>query len=228
MQKRTKIAVAAFAVGGALVFTPLGAQAASLITGKDIQDQSIYSGDIAEGGVGASEVRNGSLTGGDMNPNTVKRFLAGERAQVENDGQDAKISSLEDRVEAEETEGDTVGINTARAGAGYTNFADPGYSVRFAKCKPGLVAISGGYRLNGHASEAFSGSDQNAMPEGLSVVATEPAGVVDGVLVNTYQHPDFPQTEGGSFQGNAWAVTFLNEGDEPLGVRVWVTCVSPN
>jgi hypothetical protein len=228
MQKRTKIAVAAFAVGGALVFTPLGAQAASLITGKDIQDQSIYSGDIAEGGVGASEVRNGSLTGGDMNPNTVKRFLAGERAQVENDGQDAKISSLEDRVEAEETEGDTVGINTARAGAGYTNFAEPGYSVRFAKCKPGLVAISGGYRLNGHASEAFSGSDQNAMPEGLSVVATEPAGVVDGVLVNTYQHPDFPQTAGGSFEGNAWAVTFLNETGTPLGVRVWVTCVSPN
>jgi hypothetical protein len=126
----------------------------------------------------------------------------------------------------EDAREDKVGINESRAGAGYTKYAAPGYSVQFAKCPAGKVAISGGYRLNGHASEAFSGSDQNAMPEGLSVVATEPAGVVDGQLVNTYQHPDFPQTAGGSFEANAWAVTFLNEGDEPLGVRIWATCVN--
>lgn len=214
-------------LGGIFVMASGGpSKAAALITGADVKDQSLFSGDLGPESVGVSEVRNGSLTGGDMNPNTVKRFLAGERAQAENLNQDDKISSLEDRVEAEEAEGDTVGINTARAGAGYTNFADPGYSVKFAKCAPGKVAISGGYRLNGHASEAFSGADQNAMPEGLSVVATEPAGVVNGELVNTYQHPDFPQTAGGSFEGNAWAVTFKNDTANALPVRVWATCVN--
>lgn len=210
-----------------LVAAPKASQAAEdLFTGKDVKDQSLYSVDIAEGGVGYSEVRNGSLTGSDLNPNTVKRFLAGERAQVENDAQDAKIDSLEDRVEAEETEGDTVGLNESRAGAGYTKFAAPGYSVQWAKCSGGKVAISGGYRLNGHASEAFSGADQNAMPEGLTVVATEPAAEKGGVLVNSYNDPDFPQTPGGSFQANAWAVTFLNTDDEPKPVRIWVTCVN--
>lgn len=126
----------------------------------------------------------------------------------------------------EDARADQVGLSTSRAGAGYTKYAAPGYSVQFAKCPEGKVAISGGYRLNGHASEAFSGADQNAMPAGLSVVATEPAAVVNGELVNSYQHPDFPQTEGGSFQANAWAVTFKNEGAEPLPIRVWATCVS--
>lgn len=198
------------------------------VASSELRNQSITSGDIAEGGVGASEVRNGSLTGADMNPNTVKRFLAGEKAQAQNTTQDNKISSLEDRVEAEEAEGDTVGLNTSRAGAGYTKFAAPGYSVQFAACKDNKVAISGGYRLNGHASESFSGADQNPMPEGLSVVATEPAAVVNGELVNSYQHPDFPQTESGSFQANAWAVTFHNTTDQPLPIRVWASCVAAN
>lgn len=120
MRKRTWVLGLVMAVVSILLFTPLGAKAASLVTSAGIADQTIQSRDIAAEGVGASEVRNGSLTGGDMNPNTVKRFLAGERAQVENDGQDEKISSLEDRVEVEEAEGDTGAVLGAHLGSAGT------------------------------------------------------------------------------------------------------------
>lgn len=88
------IAVVALAIM-ALILSPLGATAAALIGSPEIKDQSVQSVDIAAGGVGASEVRNGSLTGTDMNPNTVKRFLAGEKALQENDAQDARLDDLE-------------------------------------------------------------------------------------------------------------------------------------
>jgi hypothetical protein len=240
-KRRIAIATVATAVASIAFFAFGGpAKAADLIDGGDVKDQSLFSPDLGPDSVGPSELKPKAVTHKEMSAGTWDFLQKGKTAfdqnktqqtdinalKATNTSQDAKVSDLEDRVEAQEAEGDTVGINTARAGAGYTNSADPGYSVKFAKCAPGKVAISGGYRLNGHASEAFSGSDQNAMPEGLTVVATEPAGVVDGVLVNTYQHPDFPQTEGGSFQGNAWAVTFKNDTENPLPVRVWATCVN--
>lgn len=211
----------------AFTLTPLGAQAASWIDGQRLKPQSVTSNKIAEGGVGASEVRNGSLTGSDMNSSTVKRFLAGETAVKQNAGQDSKISSLEDRVEAEEAEGDTVGFNTARAGAGYTQTVPANsIGVVYGKCPEARpLAISGGYRLNGWAAESFSGSNQPRVDDVL-VLATEPAAFQNGALVNSYQNPAFPQTEGGSFQANAWATTIQNDSDNELQVRAWATCVA--
>jgi hypothetical protein len=116
--KRSVIGVliaAALAVG--FSFTPQGAQAKALITGKDIKDQSIESRDIAAGGVAASEVRNRSLTGTEFKQSTVDRFLAGERAldKIEQE----KAGWSRDTIGATYTEYFTGSENVAKIGGGF-------------------------------------------------------------------------------------------------------------
>lgn len=225
-------------LGGIFVVASGGpSNAAALITGAGIKDQSVESRDLGPDSVGTSELKDFStyfknLSQGTqdlINSKASKTQAQGYADQAETDAKGHANEVAQDAENAAKgyaDANDDKGINESRAGAGYTKYAAPGYSVQWAKCSGGKVAISGGYRLNGHASEAFSGADQNAMPEGLTVVATEPAAEKGGVLVNSYQDPDFPQTEGGSFQANAWAVTFKNDTANPLPVRVWATCVN--
>jgi len=98
--------------------------------------------------------------------------------------------------------------------------------VVYGKCPEARpLAISGGYRLNGWAAESFSGANQPRVDDVL-VLASEPAAWKDGALVNSYQNPAFPQTEGGSFQANAWATTIQNDSDTELQVRAWATCIA--
>lgn len=221
-----------------LVFWPKGASAADpLVDSSDVKDQSLLSRDFAPDSVGTSELKDKSTYFKNLSQGT-QDLINGKASQGQAQGYANKAEtnaknhantvadSAENAAKGYADANDDKGINESRAGAGYTKHAAPGYSVQWAKCPAGKVAISGGYRLNGHASEAFSGADQNPMPEGLTVVATEPAAEKGGVLVNSYQDPDFPQTEGGSFQANAWAVTFQNTTDQPLPVRVWATCVN--
>lgn len=224
-----------------LVFWPKGASAADpMIDSGDVKDQSLLSRDFAPDSVGTSELKPNStyfanLSKGTQDLINSKASKTQAQSWADKAESDAKGHANEVAQDAENAAkgyadaNDEVGINTARAGAGYTTVAKPGYSVAYNKCDvDGQVAISGGYRLNGHASEAFSGADQNAMPEGLSVVASEPAAEKGGTLVNSYQDPTFPQTEDGAFQANAWAVTFKNDTDHDLPVRVWAVCVSVN
>ena len=246
-----QIPTVVIAAATAAIFGGGGAYAAAQITSAQIQDQtiqsrdiaaegvgtseirnqSIQSGDIGEGGVGQSEIRNGSVYHGELSTGLWTMI---QDAASDNATQDTRIQDLEDapgpdlsEYAKKADEDNREDISTARAGAGYSTMAKPGMSVAFNQCdEAGQVAISGGYRLNGHASEAFSGDDQNAMPDGLTVVATEPAAAKDGKLVNAYKDTTFPQTDDGAFQANAWAVTFKNTTDHDLPVRVWATCVS--
>jgi hypothetical protein len=224
----------------ALVLWPKGASAADLIDSGDVKDQSLFSRDFAPDSVGTSELKPNStyfvnLSKGTqdlINSKSSKTEAKGYAAKAETNAKNhanVVADSAENAAKGYADANDEVGITEARAGAGYTTVAKPGYSVAYNKCDvDGQAAISGGFRLNGHASEAFSGADQNAMPEGLSVVASEPAAEKGGTLVNSYQDPAFPQTEDGAFQANAWAVTFHNTTDQDLPVRVWATCVSVN
>lgn len=227
------VAAAALTMG-AFTLTPMGANAARLITSSDIKDQTIksgdisaegvgtseirnqtiQSGDIAEAGVGASEIRNGSITGDDIN-DTTERNLKGKAGTDGTNGTDGK-----DGKDGKD------GVANVRADEPYDqSIAAHSVGVAFATCPvAGDVALSGGYRLNGHAAEAFTGG--GAAVPGVSVVASEPAGVVDGALVNTYQNPAFPQTERGSYQPNAWAVTIHNDTDADQAVRVAVVCAT--
>jgi len=254
-----KIILGVIALAAVLAFsTPLGAQAAALISGKDVKDQSLtsvdiasegvgtsevrnqslQSGDIAEGGVGTSEVRDRSLTGTDLAPATVERFLKDTKGMTPEE-QDAYATKAHANEVAQDAENaakgyadanDDKGFNTARAGAGYTQTV-PAHSIGvvYGKCPEARpLAISGGYRLNGWAAESFSGANQPRVDDVL-VIASEPAAYVEGEgLVNSYQHPDFPQTPGGSFQANAYATTIQNDSDNELQVRAWATCVALN
>lgn len=233
--------VAGVVVALAAVFAmayPKGASAAAQVVSSMIKDQTIQSRDIAAGGVGTSELRDGNTYFKDLSKGT-QDLINSKASKTQAQGyadkaeSDAKGHANEVAQDAENAAkgyadaNDDKGLNTSRAGAGYTTTAPEGVSVLFNKCDvDGQVAISGGYRLNGHAAEAFQGG--GAPVDGLSVIATEPVGVVGDKIVNTYQHPDFPQTEDGGFQANAWAVTFNNTSGSPKDVRVYATCVSVN
>lgn len=111
------IVAAVVAVGGP-------SQAAALITGRQIAPQTIESRNIAEGGVGYSEVRNGSLTGTDMNPNTVKRFLADTKGmtQAEKDSYALK-SEVPDPIDPVFSVGNETTV--ADMGGSWGTFAAP-------------------------------------------------------------------------------------------------------
>jgi hypothetical protein len=233
------VAAAAVAVGLAFIAIVGGpSQAASWIDGQRLKPQSVTSNKIAEGGVGPSEVRNHSLTGTDMNPTTVQRFLKDTigMTQAEKDAYATKGHANEVAQDAENAAkgyadaNDEVGFNTSRAGAGYTQTVPANsIGVVYGKCPADRpLAISGGYRLNGWAAESFSGANQPRVDDVL-VLASEPAAYVEGEgLVNSYQHPNFPQTPGGSFQANAHAITIQNDSDTELKVRAWATCIAIN
>lgn len=222
MKKSLAIAASVLAVGaGALAITgTTPAQAASQITSAMIKDQTIQSGDIGEGGVGASEVRNGALTGTDLNPTTVKRFLAGEKAVQQNADQDAKISSLEDRVEVEETEGDSGAVVSKHLGSDATNIANIG--GKFAERATLLDTKhvdAGTYLVTSYAFFDRVDNSQASSPV-LQLAVRGIDGSQWGADYGTFFTPEFPST--GNMEQTASGTRLVTVPEGGLDVSVYV------
>lgn len=119
------------------------------------------------------------------------------------------------------------GLSEVRADEPYTqSIPANSVGVAFTSCPAGKTAIAGGYRLNGYAAEAFQGGGPSLNL--VTVLASEPVGVQNGQVVNTYQNNAFPQDSDGRFLPNAWAVTIQNGGGDAQDVRVAVVCAYAN
>ena len=146
-----------------------GATATGLITGAQIKDQSIRSIDIASGGVGSSEIRNGSVYPSDLNPST-RTALTGQTGAPGAKGADGTNG-----VNGKDGTNGTNGTD-GKDGDDGTNGVS-GYEVRTwdydqvsgggiatMTCPVGKVALGGGYWFKDDAS----------MTDGLAVVRSMP------------------------------------------------------
>lgn len=219
MSKRHAIIAAGVIALGLTIAATTGAVAGSLITGADIKDGTIQSRDLKDGsGVGTADLKPGLANKINAHGEQGPAGPQGPRGYQGQQGDDGQQGPAGPQGEP--------GLSDVRANEPYTQ-SIPAHSVgvAFAACADGKTAVSGGYRLNGFAAEAFQGGGGAV---DVSAIASEPVGVIGGAVVNTYQNAAFPQDESGAFLPNAWAVTIQNDSDQAQDVRVAVVCASTN
>lgn len=210
----------------AAVFTGTAAGAA-YITGSDIKNQTITSGDIAAGGVGSSEVRNQSLHSYDIAPEAVGTSEVRNQSLHSIDMAPDSIGTSELTQAAEDHLDGVSGVESDGPYPGTTDLgsmdnqgdnskakvpADGKRHTVWVQCAPGKVALGGGFRL------AADQTQQAA--QDMDVLASEPTQIKDGDV--TYQPIDGDAA--GSFVPNGWLVDVVNNGDSDQTVRPWVTC----
>lgn len=208
MKKITLALLLATAVG-MIAFTPVGANAARLITGGDIKNQTIQSrdiaaegvgtselrnqtiqsGDIAANGVGTSEIRQGTITGADIN-DTTERNLRGKNGK---DGADGKDGEKGEKGAAGMSGYEVIGRGTDATSA-------TGVQTIVSECAAGERVLSGGVRPSNPAEVTVHGSYASDItrvgenttedPSGLwaatswtTVVTNEGTGKVQPVIV---------------------------------------------
>lgn len=216
MKKILKYGSAAVAAtAAALVLTPLGATAASLIDSGDIKDQTIQSRDIAAEGVGTSEVRNQSLQSVDIDREAVGQseirtgsvhhtelskgvWAMMQDAEKTNGTQDGQIADLETRMEAEEVEGDTVGFTALAPKWDEKRVASGEVVTVELACDEGQAALGGGF---------YSDQDANA-------------------FTVTQNGPGAGNFDAENEFANGWVVTATNTSDQKKNIAVWVSCAT--
>lgn len=71
MRNRLLVGLAGVVTATVLVVTPVGAQAARLITGKDVKDSSLTGADVKDSSLTGKDVKGGSLDGTDLSDGSV-------------------------------------------------------------------------------------------------------------------------------------------------------------
>lgn len=206
-----------------------GSFAGSLITGADIKNGSIQSVDLENDSVLSKDIADYTIKDADLSPYlSTKINMPGPKGDDGDTGPRGPqgLPGNTGPMGPQGQQGAT-GLTQVRADEPYNQvIAANSVGVAFASCPAGKAAVSGGYRLNGYAAEAFQGG--GAPLNLVKVLASEPVGVENGVLVNTYQNPAFPQDSDGRFLPNAWAVTIQNDSGDAQNVRVAVVCAFTN
>lgn len=252
MKKKIIGKVAIAAVGATVVLgvtTPLGAEAASLITGAQIKDGTITHTDISSGlwsysqhgesgykqladnQVTGEDIKDGSLGAGDLS-SAAHDALKGDKGDPGAPGEKGDPGAPGDKGDKGDNGKDGVaglhadapyGANLPGQDSSATTVEADATTVVWTACAPGEVATGGGYRFgNAGTSESFSDSQAEASGTELRVVANEPAYYKDGKLVNGSEAA--PVNDNLSFAPNAWAVTVQNTSEKTQGVRAWVIC----
>lgn len=206
-----------------------GAVAGNLITGADIKNGTIQSVDLADDSVLSKDIADYTIKSEDLTNGLQNKInQPGPQGEPGADGAKGPKGDTGNSgpMGPQGVQGPT-GLTQVRADEPYNqSIAANSVGVAFASCPAGKSAISGGYRLNGFAAEAFQGGGG---PLNLvKVLASEPVGVQDGAVVNTYQNGAFPQDSDGRFLPNAWAVTVQNDSGSAQDVRVAVVCAFTN
>lgn len=229
MKHKSKVLAIVGLVIAFLFAATAGSFAGSLITGADIKNGSIHSADIANDDILSKDIADYTIKMDDLTNGLQGEInKPGPKGDEGDKGPkgDPGTPGASGPMGPQGPQG-APGLSQVRADEPYNQvIAANSVGVAFASCPAGKSAISGGYRLNGYAAEAFQGGGG---PLNLvKVLASEPVGVQNGAVVNTYQNSAFPQDSDGRFLPNAWAVTIQNDSGDAQDVRVAVVCAFTN
>jgi hypothetical protein len=177
-----------------------GAVAGSLITSRDIKNESVRGVDLKDNSIGRRHIRLMGIGPSDLGGRLLARLNSANQRSQEN----------EDAVQHLQRSAFELELVTDGP---YTNTwtGDEGASLQTAvvECDPGSVAVGGGFSGQGGADD--TGTEAY---DSLQVVASYP------YFTGEYE----PVNERGSFTPNAWVVKGFNLGTADLLVRPWVTC----